>query len=320
MNVIDGQAGLIICASLIFYSLTIDNILNIIVLLILAGISISMLSGDNGILQKTTEAKTETEKSQEQEIVTLAYNSALAKKVGNGDSTSVTAEDLNLELTNQGASADGSNPIIVTFTSSKRQYIINSNATITYAGIKTDTTNTDLDKLRAYFVGKSYDDVWDDNDELENNDILSDADTINWSDMGAATNYIYEVIEYNGNKYTITESNSNDERTFLNVSEFTTKDVSNLKLSYKSSQYVSDTKLRFPSGATAFSLKDLSNIFEIEEFEFTSSDESILWIEYWDEDNDWMLCRPSPAEPSREESVTFTGKQSGKSISLQIEL
>ena len=47
MNVIDGQAGLIICASLIFYSLTIDNILNIIVLLILAGISISMLTGQN---------------------------------------------------------------------------------------------------------------------------------------------------------------------------------------------------------------------------------------------------------------------------------
>ena len=31
MNVIDGQAGQINCASLIFYSLTIDNILNIIV-------------------------------------------------------------------------------------------------------------------------------------------------------------------------------------------------------------------------------------------------------------------------------------------------
>jgi hypothetical protein len=52
MNVIDGQAGLVIYASLIFYSLTVDNILNIIVLLILAGISISMLSGNNGILTR----------------------------------------------------------------------------------------------------------------------------------------------------------------------------------------------------------------------------------------------------------------------------
>ena len=49
MNVIDGQAGLVIYSSLIFYSLTIDNILNIIVLLILAGVTISALSGDNGI-------------------------------------------------------------------------------------------------------------------------------------------------------------------------------------------------------------------------------------------------------------------------------
>ena len=31
MNVIDGQAGIIICSRLIFYSLTIDNILNIII-------------------------------------------------------------------------------------------------------------------------------------------------------------------------------------------------------------------------------------------------------------------------------------------------
>ena len=47
MNVIDGQAGLVIYSSLIFYSLTIDNILNIIVLLILAGVSITMLTGQN---------------------------------------------------------------------------------------------------------------------------------------------------------------------------------------------------------------------------------------------------------------------------------
>ena len=37
-------------------------VITIIVLLILAGISISMLSGDNGILQKSTEAKTNTKR------------------------------------------------------------------------------------------------------------------------------------------------------------------------------------------------------------------------------------------------------------------
>ena len=61
MNVIDGQAGLASYSSLIFYSLTIDNILNIIVLLILSAVTISALSGDNGILKNATEAKKKTE-------------------------------------------------------------------------------------------------------------------------------------------------------------------------------------------------------------------------------------------------------------------
>ena len=52
MNVIDGQAGIIIYSSLILYSLTINNILNIIVLLILAGISLKLVIGENGITER----------------------------------------------------------------------------------------------------------------------------------------------------------------------------------------------------------------------------------------------------------------------------
>ena len=72
MNVIDGQAGLVIYSSLIFYSLTIDNILNIIVLLILAGVSIAMLTGENGILTQAEDAKNETEKAGVEEAVDIA--------------------------------------------------------------------------------------------------------------------------------------------------------------------------------------------------------------------------------------------------------
>ena len=97
-----------------------------------------MLSGDNGVLQRATDAKEQTEIGQEKEIVALAYNSALAKKVGNGDSTAVTVGELNTELSNQGASASGSSPITVTFDASKRQYTINNNGIIDYLGIKTD--------------------------------------------------------------------------------------------------------------------------------------------------------------------------------------
>ena len=91
-----------------------------------------------GILQKATDAKEQTGIGQEKEIVALAYNSALSKKVSNGDSTAVDKDDMNTELTNKGATASGSNPIKVTFTDSKRQYTID-NGVINFAGIKSDS-------------------------------------------------------------------------------------------------------------------------------------------------------------------------------------
>ena len=60
MNVIDGQAGLVRYSNLICYSPTINNILNIIILLILAGISISALT-NTGIFQKAKDAKQKSE-------------------------------------------------------------------------------------------------------------------------------------------------------------------------------------------------------------------------------------------------------------------
>ena len=68
MNVIDGQAGLMNYSSLIFYSLTIDNILNIIVLLILAGVTIATLTGPNGIITRANEAKEATEQAKQDEL------------------------------------------------------------------------------------------------------------------------------------------------------------------------------------------------------------------------------------------------------------
>lgn len=68
-------------------------VITIIVLLILAGISISMLSGDNGILQKSTEAKQNSEKAQIEERIKLAYHSALTEGQG-----SYTKEILEEEL------------------------------------------------------------------------------------------------------------------------------------------------------------------------------------------------------------------------------
>ena len=118
-------------------------VVTIIVLMILAGIAVAALMGDNGIIKRAGEAKEQTAIGREKEIVALAYNSAVAKNLSNGKTISITSEDMNTELTNQGATSSGSNPIKVTFTESKRQYTINSNGIIDYAGIKNDNSLDD---------------------------------------------------------------------------------------------------------------------------------------------------------------------------------
>ena len=65
-------------------------VITIIVLLILAGISISMLAGDNSILQKATDAKINTEKAQ---IIENAQTDILGQQTEN-KSASITKEQL----------------------------------------------------------------------------------------------------------------------------------------------------------------------------------------------------------------------------------
>lgn len=78
-------------------------VITIIVLLILAGISISMLSGNNGILQKATQSKEKTERS---EIIEMAQMDILGKKTENHGSLSdqelieiLTSDDYNTKGT-----------------------------------------------------------------------------------------------------------------------------------------------------------------------------------------------------------------------------
>lgn len=71
-------------------------IITIIVLLILAGVTISLVVGDNGILSKSKEAKAGSIVAEEKEQVNLAYSAALTKTLG----AAVTAEDLQAELDN----------------------------------------------------------------------------------------------------------------------------------------------------------------------------------------------------------------------------
>ena len=93
-------------------------VITIIVLLILAAVSIATLTGENGILTRADDAKTNTEIGEEKEAIGLAYNGAMAENNGSG----VSYKDLNDQFKLNGrtdVNASGTNPITVTFDSGR---------------------------------------------------------------------------------------------------------------------------------------------------------------------------------------------------------
>lgn len=72
-------------------------VITIIVLLILAGVSIAMLTGENGLLTKASNAKTETTQKEAEEVVKIAVGTILANKY---DPTSGTNDPKDINAAN----------------------------------------------------------------------------------------------------------------------------------------------------------------------------------------------------------------------------
>ena len=72
-------------------------VVTIVVLLILAGVSISMLTGENGIVTQASKAKDETEQARVEELVDLAVNSLIGENMGstNGITPEMVAAEVN---------------------------------------------------------------------------------------------------------------------------------------------------------------------------------------------------------------------------------
>ena len=72
-------------------------VVTIVVLLILAGVSISMLTGENGIINQASNAKDATEQARVEELVDLAINSLIGENLGstNGITPQMIAEEVN---------------------------------------------------------------------------------------------------------------------------------------------------------------------------------------------------------------------------------
>ena len=108
-------------------------VVTIIVLLILAGISISMLTGQNGILNRATTAKTQTENSQIDEMVKFSAMDALAN--GNGKITEVLlTEALNKNLGSGNYTLTGNETDGWTIVANEKKYSINGNGSIAEKG------------------------------------------------------------------------------------------------------------------------------------------------------------------------------------------
>ena len=101
-------------------------VVTIVVLLILAGVAISMLSGDDGIIINAQKANEENDKGREQEIVTLAVGSALSSDEG----YTIERDNLNSALANhigtEGVdyTLSDTEPYIVKYLDSGRSYVI----------------------------------------------------------------------------------------------------------------------------------------------------------------------------------------------------
>ena len=107
-------------------------VITIIVLLILAGVTIATLTGDNGILTKATEAKDRTEEGEEEEKVKLSAVGALAKDNGGEIKEGYLDEELASHFGERGTDyeLEGSGPFTVTILESGRNYVIDADGTI----------------------------------------------------------------------------------------------------------------------------------------------------------------------------------------------
>ncbi len=124
----------------------ISLVITIIVLLILAGTSISALLGDNGLISKARQAKEKHIISMEKEQISISYLACI-----NNNESKVTNDLLQTELINNGNDVDTSSEdtdngyfIYVTFNNTQHQYKVDENGNILYLeDIEIDTSKID---------------------------------------------------------------------------------------------------------------------------------------------------------------------------------
>lgn len=180
-------------------------VVTIIVLIILAGISINLVLGENGILQKVTDAKTKSDKAQIIERIQLAYNSALAG--GQGGYTKKSLEnELKIEFGNgyEVDDSDNTNWVLsangqsVTIPAGKKEEILARDKLIINELASTDYEKSPYLKYKGELYRVLYDLAYDEKNGTNYGIEIVSVNPLDTVTLGKDDPIILESNEYEG--------------------------------------------------------------------------------------------------------------------------
>ena len=195
-------------------------VITIIVLLILAGVTIATLTGDNGILGKANDAKTQTEQAKEDENLKIAIAGSY------GTDGKLNLKDLKDNLTNQGIDYDKNNtgfPLEVKVNGEKKKIDANGNIIESIQSLKTkgtvfkDTTTLEDTYGNQVTIPKGFKIANDSATEVTGGIVIEDATYTNtigsqfvWIPVGTGENAIKkankETVEIELGRYNFTKN------------------------------------------------------------------------------------------------------------------
>ena len=261
-------------------------VITIIVLLILAGVTIATLTGDNGILGKANDAKTQTEQAKEDENLKIAIAGSY------GTDGKLNLKDLKDNLENQGIDYDKNNtgfPLEVIVNGEKKKIDANGNIIESIQSLKTkgtvfkDTTTLEDTYGNQVTIPKGFKIANDSATDVTGGIVIEDATYTNtigsqfvWIPVGTGENAIKKA-----NKETVDIA--------LGRYEFTKNSDGTITTSEYSGSYTEDTTASHKSGCKNAIAKD------IEEFKTSVKNNHGYYIGRYEAgktDNDgFMVCK-----------------------------
>ena len=209
-------------------------VITIIVLLILAGVTIATLTGDNGILKKAGDAKTQTEQAKEDENLKIAIAGSY------GTDGKLNLKDLKDNLENQGINYDKNNtgfPLEVIVNGEKKKIDANGNIIESIQSLKTkgtvfkDTTTLEDTYGNQVTIPKGFKIANDSATEVTGGIVIEDATYTNtigsqfvWIPVGTGENAIKkankETVDIALGRYSFTKNSDGT----VTTSEFSDRD------------------------------------------------------------------------------------------------